>query len=66
MNAVFSFKDNDLGTIHLILPKIREITKTFGSVVVTFDNGDKRNIESSNPDETIHVLIDAINDYYKK
>ena len=65
MKSVFSFKDAHLGNIYLVIPKIREISKGLGSVTVTFDNGDKRNIESKNSEELMKEIVELIEVYYQ-
>jgi hypothetical protein len=60
MPKIFKYKDQDLGARYMVVSKIREISKTFGELVVTFDNGDKSVISSENPEETLKALLDAI------
>jgi hypothetical protein len=64
MKNVFTFKDEHLGEIHIVIPKIREICRGLGSVVVTYDNGDKRNIETKNQTGLMEQLVTAIESYY--
>ena len=64
MKSVLSFKDAHLGNIYLVIPKIREISKGLGSVTVTFDNGDKRNIESKNSEELMKEIVGLVEKYY--
>jgi len=65
MKSIFTYKDPHLGNIHIVLPKVREVCKGLGSVVITFDNGDKRNIESKKPDELIGEIVATIEKYYE-
>nr|MDK2851365.1 hypothetical protein [Candidatus Cloacimonadota bacterium] len=60
MSSIFKYNDQDLGTKYIVVSKIREISKTFGELVVTFDNGDKSFISVENPEETLKDLIEAI------
>jgi len=64
MKSIFTYKDPHLGNIHIVLPKVREVSKGLGSVVITFDNGDKRNIESKKPDELIAEIVQLIENYH--
>jgi len=64
MKSIFTYKDPHLGNIHIVLPKVREVSKGLGSVVITFDNGDKRNIESKRPDELINEIVQLIENYH--
>ena len=66
MKSILTYKDPHLGTGYIVIPKIREISKGLGSVVVIFDNGDKRNIDSPNPGELLQEIRDAIEVYYSK
>ncbi|HPY96116.1 MAG TPA: hypothetical protein PL063_02760 [Candidatus Cloacimonadota bacterium] len=64
MKPIITFKDNHLGEIHIVIPKIREVTRGLGSVVITYDNGDKRNIDTKNQTELLNEITNAISDYY--
>ena len=66
MKAIFSFKDPHLGSVHIVLPKVREVSKGLGSVVITFDNGEKRNIEHKQPEELIKEIVTAIDAFYAR
>ena len=66
MKPLFSFKDNHLGDIYIVIPKIREVSRGLGSVIVTFDNGEQRNIETKNQTELMDEIVQAINHYYEK
>ncbi|MCL2063322.1 MAG: hypothetical protein FWG98_02985 [Candidatus Cloacimonetes bacterium] len=65
MNSTLSFKDQHLGNVYVVIPKIREVSKGLGSVTITFDNGDKRNIEHKKPDEMMLEIVNKIDEYYK-
>ena len=65
MESIITIKDNLLGTVYIVIPKIREIAKGLGSVTITYDNGDKRNIESNNPDELMSEIAEQVENYYK-
>ena len=38
MKAIYTYDDEHLGKSYIVIPKIREISKVLGSVVITFDN----------------------------
>jgi len=64
MKCIYSYKDAHLGNIHIVIPKIREVSKGLGSVIITYDNGDKRNFESKKPDDMINEIVENIEEYY--
>jgi len=66
MKSIFTFKDPILGNIYIVIPKIREVSKGLGSVTITFDNGEKRNVECKNSDELMKEIATQIDDFYKK
>jgi hypothetical protein len=65
MKSIYTFRDPHLGSVNIVIPKIREVSKGLGSVVVTYDNGDKRNLESKQPDDLIAELVKLIEECYK-
>jgi hypothetical protein len=64
MSALINIKDSPFGNSYIVIPKIREVSKGLGSVVITLDNGDKKNIECKHPDELLKQITDEINNYY--
>ena len=60
VRKVFMYEDEHLGKSYIVISKIRELTKTLGEIVVTFDNGDRKVISVANPNETLQMLLDAI------
>ena len=66
MEPILTYKDKLLGNVYIVIPKIREIAKGLGSITITFDNGDKRNIETDNPDELMKEIANQIENYYKR
>ena len=64
MKSVYNYKDPHLGNIYLVIPKIREVSKGLGGIMVVFDNGDKKNIESKKPDELMKSIVDMIEAYH--
>lgn len=64
MKHLFEYQDEHLGNCYLVIPRIREIAKALGNVVITYDNGDKRTLMVDNPDAVIKHLIDTLESYY--
>ena len=64
MKSVLFFKEPHLGSIYIVIAKIREISKGLGSVTITFDNGDKRNIESSDSEKLMSEIVGQIEEFY--
>ncbi|MDI3503921.1 MAG: hypothetical protein PWP64_857 [Candidatus Cloacimonadota bacterium] len=60
MPKVFEYQDQELGSSYIVVSKIREISKTLGEIILTFDNGDTRVLSVANPDETLAKLLQAI------
>ena len=65
MKAVIKLKDSEVGNISIVIPKIRDYHKSFSSVVINYDNGDRRSIEGQNLNAIIDQLDEAIENYYK-
>jgi hypothetical protein len=66
MSAIFTFQESHTGKIHIVIPKIREITKTMGSVIITFDNGDRKTLDVPDADSVIDHILAELEDYYGK
>jgi len=64
MKAIFTYDDEHLGKSYIVIPKIREISKVLGSVVITFDNGDKRTLAVDDPNAAIQQMLEAIENFY--
>lgn len=64
MKAVFTYDDEQLGKSYIVIPKIREISKVLGNVVVTFDNGDKRTLDVDDAQTVIQLMLDVIENFY--
>ncbi len=60
MKRVFEYHDEHLGKSYLVISKIREVTKTFSDLVITFDNGDKRVLSVEDPTATLKALISSM------
>jgi hypothetical protein len=66
VKSVFTYDDEDLGRSYLVIPKIREISKALGNVVVTFDNGDKKTLAVDDPKAVIESMLEVIEQFYSK
>lgn len=66
MQNIFEYNDEHLGKCYMVIPKIREISKALGNVVITFDNGDKRSLMVDNPNEVISQLLHALESYHAR
>ena len=64
MKAMYTYDDEHLGKSYIVIPKIREISKVLGSVVITFDNGDKRTLAVDDPNAAIQQMLEAIENFY--
>ncbi len=64
MKHIYEYHDEHLGKCYIVIPKIREITKALGNVVIVFDNGDKRSLMVDDPDVVINTLLQALDHYY--
>ncbi|MDD4100207.1 MAG: hypothetical protein PHT47_03880 [Candidatus Cloacimonetes bacterium] len=60
MKRVFEYHDEHLGKSYIVIDKIRELRKTLGELVITFDNGEKRVLSVEDPNATLKALVDAI------
>lgn len=63
MKAIYTYNDEHLGKSYIVIPKIREISKVLGSVVITFDNGDKRTLAVDDPNAAIQQMLEAIENF---
>ena len=64
MKAVFTYDDEQLGKSYIVIPKIREISKVLGNVMITFDNGDKRTLDVDDAQTVIQQMLDVIEKFY--
>ncbi len=64
MKAIFTYDDEQLGKSYLVIPKIREISRVLGNVVVTFDNGDKRTLAVDDTQAAVQQMLNAIEKFY--
>lgn len=64
MKSIFTYEDEHIGKNYIVIPKLREVHKALGNVVVTFDNGDKRTLDVPDADAAITDILKAIEHYY--
>ena len=64
MKAIYAFDDEHTGKDYIRIPTIREVQTALGSIVITFDNGDKKSFEVSNLKQTVEQLLLYIEAYY--
>ncbi len=64
MKAVFTYDDEQLGKSYIVIPKIRELSRVLGNVVITFDNGDKRTLAVDDTQSAIRQMLEAIEKFY--
>lgn len=64
--AIIKVRDSHVGNLTIVIPKIRDYHKSFSSVVITYDNGNTRNIESDNLNKTIEELDTAIENFFSE
>ena len=64
MKAIFTYDDEQLGKSYIVIPKIREISRVLGNVVLTFDNCDKRTLAVDDTQAAIRQMLEAIEKFY--
>lgn len=65
MKAIIKLKDSEVGDISIVIPKIRDYHKSFSSVVITYDNGNRRSIEGNDLNSLIKQIDEAIEEFYR-
>lgn len=65
MKAIFTYEDEHLGKSYIVIPKIREVSKALGNLVITFDNGDKRTLAVDDANATIKEMLEVIENFYR-
>ncbi len=65
MKAIFTYEDEHLGKSYIVIPKIREVSKALGNLVITFDNGDKRTLSVDDANTTIKEMLEVIENFYR-
>ncbi|HNZ06724.1 MAG: hypothetical protein KBA79_00400 [Candidatus Cloacimonetes bacterium] len=66
MKSIFTYTDEHLGKMYIVIPKIREISQALGNLVVTFDNGDKRAIDVPDTKAAMTQILEAIESFYNR
>ena len=66
MKSIFTYEDEHLGKMYIVIPKIREISQALGHLVVTFDNGDRRTIDVTDTKAAMTQILDAIESFYSR
>lgn len=66
MKSIITVNDNSIGKMYIVIPKIRDVHKAFGNVVISIDNGDKITIEADDSDKQINEILKAIEEFYQK
>ncbi len=64
MSIIFTYQESNSGKIHIVIPKIREITKAMGNVIITFDNGDRKTLDVPDADTIIDHILEELENYY--
>lgn len=64
MRALWAVREHDQISSLIVIPKIREIFKAMGNVIVVFDNGDKKTIETIDAKGTMEKIVNAVETYY--
>jgi hypothetical protein len=65
MKAIFTYEDEHLGKSYIVIPKIREVSKALGNLVITYDNGDKRTLSVDDANTTIKEMLEVIENFYR-
>lgn len=66
MKSIIKVNDSSIGKIYVVVPKIRDVHKAFGNVVISFDNGEKITINADDSDKLIKEITTSIEDFYQK
>lgn len=64
MKAIYTFEDEHTGKDYILISKIREVQTALGSIVVTFDNGDKKSFAVPDLKQNLDRLLLSIEAYY--
>lgn len=64
MKAIYTFEDEHTGNDYILIPKVREVQTALGSIVVTFDNGDKKSFSVPDMKQTLNNFLLSIEEYY--
>ena len=64
MKAIYAFEDEHTGKDYIVISKIREVQTALGSIVVTFDNGDKKSFSVTDLKSSLEHLLNSIEAYF--
>jgi hypothetical protein len=64
MKAIYTFEDEHTGKVFVLIPKIREVQTALGSIVITYDNGDRKTFSVDNLKQSLEHLLLSIEAYY--
>jgi hypothetical protein len=66
VSVIFTYQESHTGKIHIVIPKIREITQAMGNVIITFDNGDRKTLDVPDADALINRMLAELENHYNK
>ncbi len=66
MKSIIVVKDTSIGKIYVVVPKIRDVHKAFGNVIISFDNGEKLTVSVNDSDKLIDEILQSVEDFYHK
>ncbi len=66
MAGVMKVRDTHGHALYIVPAKIREVFIAMGNVVIEWDNGDKKTIETDNASEVLDAIVQALEEYYSK
>lgn len=64
MKAMYTFEDEHTGKVYVLIPKIREVQTALGSIVITYDNGDRKTFSVENMKQSLEHFLLSIEAYY--
>ncbi|MDD3051380.1 MAG: hypothetical protein PHR06_09560 [Candidatus Cloacimonetes bacterium] len=64
MSVILKVKDVQVGNLVIVLSKIREAHLGLGNVIIVYDNGDRRTIDTPDAKKTLKEITEAIEKYY--
>ncbi len=64
MKSVLELSEEHKGVAVIVIPKIREVFKSLGNVVLVFDNGDKRTIDTTDANALVQDIMRKIELFY--
>ncbi|MDP8231457.1 MAG: hypothetical protein P9L91_02175 [Candidatus Zophobacter franzmannii] len=64
MKSIIEVSEEGSGKEYIVIHKIRHILNQFGTIVITFDNGDVKSLSPDNPEEMLGQILEQIETYY--